>query len=158
MQAAIHHQHYNLRAAKKPCDLSKEDSSSSASSFSSSSTTAPSAPVAAAAGGGEGGENEVAISITPFRFKPSKQIHALSLLSDEKLIRETSTSPAIESPSFVKDIRAVLNLLSTAKPEDFFGQSATQALVVPLPCVDIVTVVEEEKEAEEGRGQGQGLP
>jgi len=144
-------QHYNLRAAKKPSDVSKEDSSSStsssSSSSSSSSTTAPSAAVAAA-GGGEGGENEVIISIIPFRFKPSKKIHALSLLSDENLIRETSTSPAIESPSFVKDIRAVLNLLSTAKPEDFFGPSVTQALVVPLPRVDIVRVVEEEREGE----------
>ena len=154
-EAAAIPQLYNLRAAKKPSDLSKEDSSSSTSSSPSSSsstatTTAAAAAAAAAAtaaAAAEGGE-EVVISITPFPFKPSKQIHALSLLSDEKLIKETSTSPAVESPSFIRDIRAVLTLLSTAKPEDFFGPSVIQALVVSLPCVDIGRAVEEE--AKEG--------
>lgn len=153
-------QHYNLRIAKASNDISKEHSSPSSSSFSSSfSSSSTSVAAAAVVGEGEGGD-EVFISIAPFRFKRSKNIHALSLLSDDDLVQETSTSPAIERPSFVQDIRRVLSLLSTATPEDFFGPSGMQALTVPLPRVDLVKVVREgeEREDEEGREKRRALP
>jgi hypothetical protein len=154
--------HYNLRTAKPLNDLPKEGSSPSSSFFStsfSSSSTSAAAAATAAVGEREGGD-EVLISIAPFHFKRSKQIHALSLLSDEDLVIETSTSPAIERPSFVENMRAVFSLLSTATPEDFFGPSVTQALTVPLPRVDLVKVVREgeEREDEEGREKGRALP
>lgn len=105
----------------------------------------PSAPSAS--------NSEVSIVINPFRFRCSEDIKALACLEDEALKLETSTSPAIESPFFVSDIRAVLKMNQTAFPEDFFGPRVLQPLLVPLHAVEAATLLTaESKGGEERRG------
>ncbi len=137
----------SLPAAKTPLlrgsSMAKGDSSSStgSSSTSSSSSSSSSSPEletdATPAGGGS-------VVIAPFRYKASKHTQELLRLNDSALIQRTSTSPAIESPGFVEEIRAVLHLLSSSQPEQFFGPDCAAPAVVPLPLVDLQALYEKE--------------
>jgi hypothetical protein len=96
---------------------------------------------------GEGGEieveiDEIEIVVAPFRYEGGPQAAALlSIQDDAELVRFTSTSPAVEAPTFAQDMRETLQLLCTTRPEDFFGPLASAPAVAPLLRVDLRALV-----------------
>jgi hypothetical protein len=71
------------------------------------------------------------VVIVPYRFLPRPWLAQLLALNDRELLQRTSTSPELEGPTFVADMRATLAMLAGSSWAEHFPDGEALRLHVP---------------------------
>lgn len=71
------------------------------------------------------------IEVVPYRFRYASKIKSLLALPDHLLIKKVSTSPEVEGPEFVADVRVSLEVVTSCTSSTVFPNLAPLVCRVP---------------------------